>query len=336
MSESATTSARKGVRRLLRIPTPAIFVIGIVIATALLWWQGALGELWDVLRRATLRDLLIASPIYLVSLWLLAVRWHELVRMAQGWSDLPRAAESFFTSVVINYAAPVGLAVPSRAALTKRALGMDRHATGVVAVWEIGMDVIVLGIGTLIWLIFARGSTAAVTHELEANAARYLNIGAIGVVLMIGVVLIFFRKAEQRRRLVNFARRILVSPAERPSIALRAFAVSVVYWVLQGVVLALLMHAMGVEVSLLFIIGLTSLPMLIGMLSPVPGGAVVREAMMYVVARMAGVPGAEVVAAAVLYRMALFAAIPILYAITRVWLSKRSAGHPNLPQPESV
>ena len=35
-------------------------------------------------------------------------------------------------------------------------------------------------------------------------------------------------------------------------------------------------------------------------------------------------------------RMALFAAIPILYGITRLWLAKRGAGHPNLPQPESV
>lgn len=336
MSEPATSTARQGIRKLMRIPTPVIFLITIVIATVVLWWQGALGELWEVLREANLRDMLIAAPVYLVSLWLLAVRWHELVKMAQGWSDLPKAAEAFLTSVVINYAAPVGLAVPSRAALTKRALGMDRHATGAVAVWEIGMDVIVLGIGSLVWLIFARGSTAAVTEELGNNASRYANVISIGIVALLIILAVFFRKAEQRRRLVNFIRRILVSPLERPADAARAFAVSVVYWITQGIVLAFLVRAMGVDISLLFIIGLTSLPMLIGMLSPIPGGAVVREAMMFVVARLAGVPAAEVVAAGVIYRMALFGAIPILYAITRVWLSKRGEGHPNLPQPESV
>ena len=280
--------------------------------------------------------MLIATPVYLVSLWILAIRWHELVKMAQGWSDLPKAAEAFLTSVVINYAAPVGLAVPSRAALTKRALGMDKHATGAVAIWEIGMDVIVLGLGTVVWLILAPGSTAAVGRELGANASRYTTFGIIGLVLVIVVLAVFFRKAEQRRRAVNFIRRILVSPLERPVDAARAFVASVLYWVTQGIVLALLVHAMGVEVSLVFMIGLTSLPLLIGMLSPIPGGAVVREAMMYVVARMAGVPGAEVVAAAVIFRMALFGAIPILYAITRIWLSKRGNGHPNLPQTESV
>ena len=336
MSNTPSTSAKQGLRKLLRIPTPVIFLVCIVLATLVLWWQGALGDLWVVLREANLGDLLFAAPIYVVSLWLLAIRWHELVKMAQGWSDLPKAAEAFLTSVVINYAAPVGLAVPSRAALTKRALGMDRTATGTVAVWEIGMDVIVLGIGSLIWLIFARGSTAAVSKELGANASRYTSVIIIGIVVMLVVLAVFFRKAEQRRRAVNFIRRILVSPLERPADGARAFIVSVLYWITQGVVLALLVRAMGVDISLLFMVGLTSLPMLIGMLSPIPGGAVVREAMMYVVARMAGVPGSEVIAAAVIYRMALFGAIPILYAITRVWLSKRGEGHPNLPQPDSV
>ena len=336
MSDTPTTTAKRGMRKLMRVPTPVIFLVCVVVASALLWWQGALAELWDVVKRADTSTMLIAAPVYLLSLWLLALRWHELVRMAQGWSDLPRAAESFFTSVVINYAAPVGLAVPSRAALTKRALGMDKHSTGVVALWEIGMDVIVLGIGSIIWMATSRGSTSAVTKELGDNAARYTNFGLTGLAVLAVLVVIFFRKAEQRRRAVHFVRRIARSPLDRPVIALQAFLYTLAYWITQGIVLALLVHAMGVEPSFLFILGLTSLPMLIGMLSPIPGGAVVREAMMYVVARLAGAPGAEVVAAAVLYRMALFLAIPILYGITRLWLAKRSAGHPNLPQPESI
>ncbi len=336
MSDTPTTSAKKGMRKLMRIPTPVIFLVGAVVASILLWWQGALGELWEVVERADTRTMLIAAPVYLVSMWLLALRWHELVRMAQGWSDLPRAAEAFFTSVVINYAAPVGLAVPSRAALTKRALGMDRHSTGVVALWEIGMDVIVLGVASIIWMGTSQGSTSAVTQELGDNAQRYTNVGIIGFGIILVLMVFFFRKAEQRRRAVNFVRRIARSPLDRPVIAIQAFLYTLAYWITQGIVLALLVHAMGVEVSFIFILGLTSLPMLVGMLSPIPGGAVVREAMMFVVARLAGAPGAEVVAAAVIYRMALFLAIPILYGITRLWLAKRGAGHPNLPQPESV
>lgn len=336
MSSAETSTAKRQLKKLSRIPTPAIFAVCLVVATLVLWWQGSLGQLWDVLKRADLSHMLIAAPIYVASLWLLAVRWHELVRMAQGWSDLPKAAEAFLTSVVINYAAPVGLAVPSRAALTKRALGMDRHATGVVAIWEIGMDVIVLSIGTLIWLVLAQGSTEAVATELFENSYRYANFFYLGLFLLLILLVVLFRKAEQRRRAVHFIGNILKSPLHRPAYAIRAFVVSALYWIIQGIVLAFLVRAMGVEISFVFILGLTTLPMLVGMLSPIPGGAVVREAMMYVVARLAGVPGTEVVAAAVLYRMALFGAIPILYGLTRLWLARRGEGHPNLPQTESV
>lgn len=308
----------------------------VVVALVLLWQQGQLREIVEVLRGAELQPILIATPIYLGSLAFLCLRWHLLVRMAQGWSDLPKASEAFLTSVVINYAAPVGLAVPSRAALTKRALGLDHHATGTIALWEIGFDVLILGTGSLAWLFLAEGSTTAVGDELSNSAGQYAKWGLIGLAVVLAGIAWLFRNAGQRRRFVNFMRRILMSPMQRPGQALASIVVTALYWILQGVVLALLVDAMQVETSFIFILGLTSLPLLIGMLSPIPGGAVVREAMMYVVARIAGVPGGEVVAAAVIYRMALFGAIPILYGLVRLWLSLRDGGHPNLPRNDAT
>lgn len=332
----STTSTKRTLRRILHIPTPVIFVGGIVLALIILWWQGQLREIVEVMRGADVQPMLLAAPIYVASLALLCVRWHLLVRMAQGWSDLPRASEAFLTSVVINYAAPIGLAVPSRAALTKRALGLDNHATGTIALWEIGFDVLILGIGSLAWLFLADGSTSAVGSELSNSAGQYARWGLIGLgILLIGLAWLL-RNTDQRRRFVHFMQRILQSPMHRPGQALASIAVTAAYWVLQGVVLALLMQAMRLDTSFIFILGLTSLPMLIGMLSPIPGGAVVREAMMYVVARIADVPGSEVVAAAVIYRIALFGAIPILYGLVRLWISRRGTGHPNLPHADAT
>ena len=109
--------ATKGrMRALAHIPTPLIFAGSIILAVVILWWQGQLQELGDVLGDASWTPIFIAIPIYLFSIALLCYRWHVLVVMAHGSSDIPRASEAFLTSVVINYAAPVGLAVPSRAA----------------------------------------------------------------------------------------------------------------------------------------------------------------------------------------------------------------------------
>jgi uncharacterized membrane protein YbhN (UPF0104 family) len=69
-------------------------------------------------------------------------------------------------------------------------------------------------------------------------------------------------------------------------------------------------------------LGLISLPILVGMLSPVPGGAGIRELIMIAVAKVHDVDSAPVLLAALTYRIALFASIPILYAGVRFWLSR--------------
>ena len=308
---------------LARIPTPLIFGFSVVLALVVLWAQGALQDVIDVVGDADFGLLIAAAPIYVCSLGLLCYRWHVLVHMARGRSDLPRASEAFLTSVVINYAAPVGLAVPSRAALTKRALGLDARATGTIAIWEIGMDVLVLGAGTLLWLMLANGSSSAVGDELSASASLYAAAGLVLVVLAAIAAWWFLKTADRRARLFENGKQIMLAPRERPGEATLALATTTLYWIIQGVVLAMLVKSFGVETSFTLVLGLTTLPILVGMLSPIPGGAVVREALMFVVARLAGVDGDAVIAAALIYRFALFVAIPILYALTRLWIAHR-------------
>jgi uncharacterized membrane protein YbhN (UPF0104 family) len=298
-----------------------IFVGSIVLAVGILWFQGVLSDVGAVIGDADATLLILAAPIYLFSLALLCYRWHALVVMAQGHSNLPRASEAFLTSVVINYAAPIGLAVPSRAALTKRALGLDARATGTIALWEIGMDVVVLGAGSALWLYISNGS-GEVGKEISASAGVYAAAGVALVVVLAVAGWWFLKTADRRARLLETGKRILLAPRERPRDAAVALATTTVYWVLQGAVLWLLVDAFGVEPSFTFVLGLTSVPILVGMLSPIPGGAVVREALMYVVARLADVDGDPVIAAALVYRFALFAAIPILYLATRWWISR--------------
>jgi len=314
------TSKLKG---LSRIPTPVIFVGSILLAVLVLWWQGQLQKLIDTVSDASVTPLVIALAIYLVGLAIQCYRWHALVVMAHGRSDFAKASEAFLTSVVINYAAPVGLAVPSRAALTKRALGLDASATGTIALWEIGVDVLVLGFGTVVWLILAPGAIGEVGTELEHSAGRYALFGVLGAII-VALALVFLLRTETRRaRVLSFGRSILLAPLERPRVALMTLLVTIAYWVTQGLVLWLLIDAMHVETTFTLVLGITTLPILVGMLSPIPGGAVVREALMYVVARLADVPGGEVVAAAVIYRMALFGGILVLYLIIRAWLAMR-------------
>ncbi|HYH13470.1 MAG TPA: lysylphosphatidylglycerol synthase transmembrane domain-containing protein [Thermomicrobiales bacterium] len=323
---SVDTPERKSTfSRILAVPTTAIFAISLALAVVVLYLTGSLDGVVDATRDADLPLLLISAPIYLASLWLLAYRWHLLVRMAKGSSDLPKAAEAFLTSVIINYAAPVGLAVPSRAALTKRALGLDASQTGTIALWEIAFDVLVLGTGAAIWMIIADGAPDEVRREIAESSTSYVLVGAVLALLVAAVGTIAWRKPKLRQKLASAGAKIMIAPTKRPVAAAFTLAVSVVYWLMQGVVLWMLVTALGVDVSASFMLGFTSLPILVGMLSPIPGGAAVREGLMYVVARLSGYAAEAdaILAAALIYRFALFAAIPILFGLNKIWLNSQ-------------
>jgi len=310
---------RRGfIHRLAAIPTPVIFLGSIAIAILVLWRSGDVGSVVDSLRHADPALLALGAILYLVGLFLLCVRWHSLVVMIHGKSNFGRAGEAFLTSVVINYAAPIGLAVPTRAALTKRALGLSLTETSAVALWEVGADVIVLSIGSLLWL--ATGGWQESNVSLS-DVSPLVLVGGIFVLLVglltVVVILRSVRTATIRHRIGS----ILTFPLQSPGQAALTLAITAIYWVIQGFVLAIMLNALDVEPKPLLVLGITSLPILIGMLSPLPGGAGVRETLMGGIARIHGAAVSPTIFAAVAYRLALFVSIPVLYLLFRVWLS---------------
>lgn len=307
--------------RLAAIPTPIIFLGSIAIALVVLWRSGDVGSVFDSLRSASRWQLALGALLYLIGLFLLCVRWHLLVRMIHGTSDFGRAGEAFLTSVVINYAAPIGLAVPARAALTKRALGLNLTETSAVALWEVGADIIILGIASAVWL--AAGGWGE--SDVSITDSPLILFGMLACLIIgasvIAVAMRSARTATVRQRIHT----VLVYPARSPRRAAVTLAVTGVYWVMQGVVLAIMLNALDVDPEPLLVLGVTSLPILIGMLSPFPGGAGIRETLMGGIARIHGAAVSPTIFAAVAYRLALFASIPLLYLVFRLWLSVRRA-----------
>jgi len=317
---------RRVLKRLTSIPTPVIFAFSLVMAILLLWQQDALSSIRPAIRNADPWVIVAGLLLYLAGLGLLCVRWNLLVMMVSGTTRHLKAAEAFITSVAVNYAAPLSLALPSRAYLTKRALGLGTAETASITFWEVASDLAVLAVGTLIWIAVGgwRGQGVGVDNRI---------IGS-GVVLMIGGLLAAYIAIKRVARLGSIVHKLrghatdaLKHPTRRPRQTIMALAVTVIYWVVQGGVIYLLLKALdGTSPPISLVLGLTTLPILVGMLSPVPGGAGVREALMIAVASVHGANEANVLLAGVTYRIALFAAIPILYGIIRVLIALRGGG----------
>ena len=319
---AGSTRAWHSWRRLLAIPTPLIFVASAAIAGLVLWWRGDLGDAGAAARQVAPGFAIGLLALYALGPVMQCLRWQALVRMVGGRSDPLTAAEVFLTSVVVNYAAPIGLAVPTRAALSKRDLGLTAGASGALVLWEAVLDLTVLAVLSLIWVA---GGDLDVLRPIERRAWEMAP--TLGVIALVGgavVVAVALRRPPWRRRIGTVTRDLLRYPIRRPQAGGGAVVLTLGYWAVQAIVLRLLLSAVGIgaAASPMLVLGLIGLPILVGMLSPLPGGAGVREALMVAVAHAEGVDGAAVLLAAMLYRAALFVTVPLLYAGARLWRAR--------------
>lgn len=317
------TKNRSGWRRLLQIPTPVIFLASLAVALVVLWRQGTLSDLGETARQADTGVLVAASALYLVSVIILCLRWQALVQMAGGRYEPAKAAEALLTSVVVNYAAPKGLAVPTRAALSARDLGLTATAASAVALWDVVLDFVALGLMSLAWFALIDRSLLG---RIDLPAGSY-GIGlAVIVLIVVGALgAISWKRPAWRDRGIAAVREMLTYPSRRPGAALMSVGFTAAYWLVQSIVFRLMLEAVGLggEATWVVVLGLLGPPVLIGMFAPTPGGTGVREALMVVVANAGGLPGAPVLVAAVAYRVALLIAVPVLYVVVRIWREAR-------------
>jgi uncharacterized membrane protein YbhN (UPF0104 family) len=296
------------------VPTPVIFGAAAALAILLLWRQGRVTEIVDSVREVHPGRIVAILLVYAASILLLGFRWHALVRMAGGDPHWTSSAEVFLTSVIVNYAAPIGLAVPTRAALTIRDLELSPGQSGAVVGWEAALDVAALTIISAAWLILG-GWVLVQSMTIDVRIIMLLVVVAAlgGFALRIAS-----RSTTIRSRVAPFSGRMLSSPAEHPLLALFAVALTAGFWGIQLVIMAALLQLFGISVSVLLLLGIMGVPVLVGMLSPVPGGAGVREALMAAAARLGGATAAPVVLAAVAYRLALFVVTPLVWGAIRI------------------
>lgn len=323
----STTGLRTLWQRLLAIPTPVLFAGCLGVALMAVWRQGQLASLAAMATQLQPLFVIGVLLLYAVGPALQCVRWNALVRMVGGTPNLGAASEVFLTSVIVNYAAPIGLAVPTRTALTVRDLGLPFAASGAVVLWEALLDLGLLAIASAIWVMAGDIDVLREALPGDAGTVRIVGLVLLGGAIAIGMVL--WRMPRWRLRLVRASRDLAAYPVRQPAAFGLAALSSVGFWVVQALVLAALLTAVGVAAQPILVLGVLGPPILVGMLSPVPGGAGIREALMVVVAHVEGVDGAAVLFAAVAYRAALFLMVPLLYAVVRLirrgWRRARSS-----------
>jgi uncharacterized membrane protein YbhN (UPF0104 family) len=302
-----------------RLLTPAAFWLGLAAALLALWWSGQAGRAWQQTRDARLAPLALVLALGMALPWIHARRWVELLRGVGTRLPAREAAGFTISASLVNYASPGFLGAPAKAVLARQGAGVPLGRSAVTMAVEQGLDFLVLLAGSALALFVVGPELLGdLRPSGGASALELTLVGAAGVVALTFAVL-------ARRRVASIGRRVLAAfhelgrGVDRPRVA----ALTLLYWLAQAAVVALLLWALRLPASGRSVLALATLPLLAGQLAPLPGGLGAREAVSVALAGATGIGAAALLGLAVLQRVLLVAALPLALGATRLAGARR-------------
>jgi uncharacterized membrane protein YbhN (UPF0104 family) len=290
---------------------------GVIVVAAILWRTGLLDTAWESARNARRRYLLLVLLVGMLLPIIHALRWTVALKALGDEMPPAEAADLTVSSALINYSSPGFLGASAKALLAKKSSNVSFEHSAVSITFEYGLDLILLlGASATVILVYGpRNFNGLVPFDTELPGWWVIPVG---VVLLGGLGYLAYRLGVMR--LINRIRYAFTRLGKTVSWP-KIIALTLLYWLGQVLVIELLVQALNLDVSLFGLIALSTLPLLAGILAPVPGGIGVREATTVALAALTGAGAGALLSLAVLQRVLLVAALPLSLLVVR--LSRR-------------
>ncbi len=296
---------------------PFIAWSSVAIAVAVLIITGEAGRMLHSFSDA---DWWLVAPLMLIGLALPLVharRWQIMLRSLGHDLTLESAVDLTITSTMVNYAAPGYLWSPAKGLLARQMYGIGLGRSVPTLAVEQVLDALALLLGTIAGLILAGSTiTGSIFDRVQAPSAFIVLISLFLTALVALAGLYLLRRVGPRfLATVVEAGRLL---ARDRSLRLPVFGFTFARWVLDTLAIWLAAKAVGVSLGPAALILMSNLPLLVGLISPMPGGIGFREGAMAGVAGVLLLPVSAILAAAILHRAVLLLALPLVLAALRI------------------
>lgn len=296
-----------------RLIVPGIFWLGLVGALVALWLSGQATGAWTQMRAARWLPLMLVLVCGVALPIVHAIRWRLLMRAIDTEIPASLAADVTVSASLVNYAGPGFLGAPAKAFLANRAADAPYSRTILSMAFEQGLDFLVLLAGSAVALLLI--GTGPVEEALAGHgrAARIALI--VALVAVVGLMVVLGRERIRRGivRVVE-AFRTLGARVDRPAVAWCTAAL----WLLQASVIAALLWALGMSTTPTAIVSLSTIPLLLGQVVPLPGGIGVREAAIVALAVPLEISSGGLLGLAILQRVLLVVALPVALLAVRL------------------
>jgi uncharacterized membrane protein YbhN (UPF0104 family) len=294
--------------------TGIVFLVGLIVATLVLWLTGVLGDAWDGLRDANPIPLALVVVVGMISPLVHAWRWKVVMRSLDVDLSIGEACDITVSSALVNYASPGFVGASAKAVLANQTQQVRFSSSALAIGFEHTLDLLAMAISAgIVILIIGPEAFREAASPLEALA----SFGVVVIVLaVVAAALVLAWKLGAFRYMRNMASsaRQLGSQVNVPVVG----ALTFLYWFLQVVIGALMFWAVGIDLVLIEVLAIVTVPGIAGMLAPLPGGVGVKEAVTVALTAVTGISAATLVTLAIVQRVLLVASLPLALGVVRL------------------
>jgi glycosyltransferase 2 family protein len=306
--------------RPVRISRPLRLAIQWLLPAVLIGLAALTGHLTDAARILVRADPGIALALVVVGVALPVVhawRWRFLLLRAGDDLRLAPASEITAMASLLNYAAPGYLGAPAKAVLARQSHGVPISRSAPTLAAEQTLDALVLVVvGGLAAVVAGPAVVTAVLGNLTEATLIWSAIVVTGVTLIAaaGYIAVQRLRPEFVPALWRAARQVVMDRSN----GWRIVAGTGGRWLLDMTAIWLAAYAVGMSFGLIDLLLIGNMSLLVGVLSPLPGGLGAREATMAVLGGVLGFMLPAILAMAVLHRASLALALPLVVVGSRL------------------
>ncbi len=289
-------------------------ILAIAIFAAWFYFSNP-AKMIEIIEGANIAFVLSAIALTIVSISLKSFRWQTLLKGIKIKISFPLAFSSFISGTAISLLTPGRVGEPVRGLILKKKSGANFSETLPLIIVERIMDLVVA-------LAFAIAGIFVLGAMLSAELQFFLKLSAIISAAALSVVVAALFSERFGRKLIEIFFKIPKTAKLKPKIEHVAesfyassrkikigsifsiFLLTVLVWVLEGVILFFAINSIGFEISILIAIEIISLAQIIGLVSSLPGGlgSVETVLTLLMLPFLFALPAAS--AAAIIYRFA--------------------------------
>jgi len=273
--------------------------------------------------------LINANPIFILAAFGVALL-NILLRVAK-WSVLVgvptrRLIDVQMLGLTISNFTPGKIADPAKSLILKAKNNIPVSESLISIIWERVNDVTVMIILSLIGLQF-------IALDVQTSILSMFGIGIFVALIAVMMIILFYQKLG--RKIFFFLKRFPImnklsddfidnfySTSIGKKKIIISFIITLVAWVLEGVVMLFVLMSLGLGANFVLLAGMISLSVLIGVASSLPGGIGSTEFVMILLLGVIGI-GAEAAAIVLVYRFLTFWFGALLGGVSMVHLSRK-------------